>query len=96
MKLTDKTQVLEQYREYDIPFFAIFSGKDIVCIYQGDNMDEGAERLEKFLDLADGTVLKIRMYDELPAKAKITARMKKNLTTPAVLLVAVLSELCVN
>jgi len=69
---TTKQEVLNQFNRYKMPFFAIYSGKDRVCINETNDLEEAQEILDTYLD-GETKSVKIKIYKALP-KGGITEK----------------------
>jgi len=63
---TTKQEVLNQFNRYKMPFFAIYSGKDRVCINETNDLEEAQEILDTYLD-GETKSVKIKIYKKLPS-----------------------------
>ena len=50
VQFTDIESLLEAYIDQDIPVFAVFHGRQLICKYVGDDLDAGAGALKKCCD----------------------------------------------
>lgn len=57
--------ILDEYRENNFPAFTIHEGKERRKIYEGKEIEEGEEILERFLRTHNGN-FKIRIYKSIP------------------------------
>lgn len=66
------TQVMNAYRKIDIPAWALWSGKELMFSYSGDDHAEGEQLLQQTLQmLVEGesqAILSLRIYDDLSGK----------------------------
>ena len=82
MIFSNYTDILAAYRENEMPAFAVFSGaKDILCRYSGDDLEEGAERLENFLKRLESGSVKVKIYAD-PPKGGINSKTEPDLVLP--------------
>lgn len=50
-----KEAVLQSYRNCEIPAWGLFSGKQLLCRYNGNDMDEGYQLLDEFISRIEGS-----------------------------------------
>jgi len=77
---TTKQEVLNQFNRYKMPFFAIYSGKDRVCINETNDLEEAQEILDTYLD-GETKSVKIKIYKALP-KGGITEKSEPHIVIP--------------
>lgn len=77
---TTKQEVLNQFNRYKMPFFAIYSGKDRVCINETDDLEEAQEILDTYLD-GETKSVKIKIYKAKP-KGGITEKSEPHIVIP--------------
>jgi len=68
--------VIAAYRANDVPCFAVSAGTQLLTSYNGTDIDEGAQLLEKFLELLEDSksaaTYSVRVYKKLGAKEDIS------------------------
>jgi hypothetical protein len=73
--------ILEEYRDNGHAAFAIYEGKERHCIYEGKDIEEGEERLSKYLNRIEKGSVKVKIYKTIP-KAGIDDKTPAYLTLP--------------
>ena len=58
--------ILEDYRDSGCTAFVIYQGKERKKAYEGDDIEEGAELLQKYLSRPQTGILKIKVYKTVP------------------------------
>jgi hypothetical protein len=73
--------ILEEYRDNGHAAFAIYEGKERHCIYEGKDLEEGEERLSKYLNRIEKGSVKVKIYKTIP-KGGIDDKTPTYLTLP--------------
>jgi hypothetical protein len=58
--------ILEEYKENNCAAFAIYEGKERRAIYEGNEIDEGEEKISKFLNRIAVGSFKVKLYKSVP------------------------------
>lgn len=73
--------IIEEYRDNGHAAFAIYEGKERHCIYEGKDIEEGEERLAKYLNRIEKGSVKVKIYKAIP-KGGIDDKTPAYLTLP--------------
>ena len=73
--------IIEEYRDNGHAAFAIYEGKERHCIYEGKDIEEGEERLAKYLNRIEKGSVKVKIYKAVP-KAGIDDKTPVFLSLP--------------
>jgi len=64
--------VMDGYEKQDVPAFALFSGSQLICKYQGDDMDQGKQTLQFWITHLvkeqSAAIHTIAFFEDVPAK----------------------------
>ena len=58
--------ILEEYKENNCAAFAIYEGKERRAIYEGNDIEEGEEKISKFLNRIAVGSFKVKLYKSVP------------------------------
>jgi len=58
--------ILDEYKENNCAAFAIYEGKERRSIYEGNDIEEGEEKISKFLNRINVGSFKVKLYKSVP------------------------------